>query len=160
MFGVGGWEGTTGGGGGEVRGEGDRDRGRRRGGWEGDYIWNRSCIRRWGRDLREEYVIPASSVVWHPDDQVSKRRCWIAHWLATYLMILRVSIPQPQLGKQPVVLGVLRRPYRVGVAGFLVQLDGNGYQVPVVTDVEQAHGCWGVSPFDLWIVLSVMRDVL
>ena len=75
-----------------------------------------------------------------------------------YLMALRMSVAQPHLGVKPVVLGVLRRPYRVGVAGFLVQLDGNGHQVPAVSDVEQAHGCWRVAWLGVWVILAKRRN--
>ena len=55
-------------------------------------------------------------------------------------MKLAIGVAKPQLGINPVVLRVLKGPYRVGVTGLLMQLDSNRYQVSVVPDVEQTHG--------------------
>ena len=71
-------------------------------------------------------------------------------------MVLKISIAQPHLSKHPVKLRVIWRPYWVGVTGFLMQLNCDRYQVPIISDVKQTHGGWGVSPFGIRVIPSVM----
>ena len=62
--------------------------------------------------------------------------------LKSNLMILRVSSAKPKLCIDPVVIGVARGPYWVDITGLLVQLDGNGHKISIVSDEEKAHaGC-------------------
>ena len=57
-------------------------------------------------------------------------------------MILCVSGAKPKLCIDPVVLGVARGPYWVAITGLLVQLNGNGHKISIVSDEEKAHaGC-------------------
>ena len=74
-------------------------------------------------------------------------------------MKLAIGVAKPKLGINPVVLGVLRGPYGVGVTGLLVQLDSNRYQVSVVPDVEQTHGGRGVTSLYIRVILSIMWNI-
>ena len=74
-------------------------------------------------------------------------------------MPLCIGVAKPHLGINPVVLGVLRGPYGVGVTGLLVQLDSNRYQVSVVPDVEQTHGGRGVTSLYIRVILAIMWNV-
>ena len=53
------------------------------------------------------------------------------------LMDLMVSVAQPHLGQQPVIARVVGCPYRVCIAGLLVELDGNRDQVAGWRHIEQ-----------------------
>ena len=74
-------------------------------------------------------------------------------------MPLGIGVSKPHLGINPVVFGVLRGPYGVGVTVLLVQLDSNRYQVSVVSDVEQTHGGGRVTSFNIWVILTIMWNV-
>ena len=77
----------------------------------------------------------------------------------SHLVPLCIGVAKPHLGINPVVLGVLRGPYGVGVTGLLVQLDSNRYQVSVVPDVEQTHGGRGVTSLYIRVILAIMWNV-
>ena len=73
------------------------------------------------------------------DKAMLKQRC-------TYLMPLRVSIPQPHFCVDPVHFRIVWRPYWVGLTGHLMKLYCYGNNVCIASYVEQAHSWAGVTP--------------
>ena len=56
----------------------------------------------------------------------------------SYLMPLRISIPQPHLGIDPLILRVIRSPYWVVVTWHLMKLNGYGHDISIAPDVKQS----------------------
>ena len=53
-------------------------------------------------------------------------------------MPLRISIPQPHLGIDPLILRVIRSPYWVIVTWHLMKLNGYGHDISIAPDVKQS----------------------
>ena len=77
----------------------------------------------------------------------------------TYLMPLRVSVPQPHFCVDPVQFRIVWCPYWVGLTGHLMKLYCYGNKISIASDVEQAHSWAGVTPLHWLIFLAIVWDV-